>query len=71
LLSERVSDPIGELLATINAYAPLLYAWDYPVTMVVVVLHRHHLWVGLVVAFLFGKLLRYCSILLGTTKTIP
>lgn len=64
-MSKRVSSLIGELLATINVHALLLYAWDYPVMIVVVVVH---LWVALAVAFLLWKLFKIFFILLVPLK---
>lgn len=44
------------MLVTTKACAPLLHSQDYCAKLLIVMVHRHHSWVQLLVAFLLCKL---------------
>lgn len=49
---EKILSSIRELLVTARVYMPLLLPWAY-IVVVIVVLHRHQSWVGLLAAVFF------------------
>ena len=55
----RVVSSIRELSVIGKERKPLLHPYDYHATLVIVVVHRHHSWVGLLLPSLLLKLAWY------------